>query len=265
MEVKNNIIGLEKKVLDHGLIRVVDFMGEDSSIVQAARVSYGGGTKSPAEDKALIRFLMRHRHTSPFEMCDIKLHLKMPMCIGEQWIRHRTASINKISGRYTVLKDQFYIPETKDFGVQSDVNRQCRDLAQNLEQAEKSRELLIQNSKQCYENYQNLINAGVAREIARMALPANIYTEFYWKCNLHNLLHLVHLRSGKGAQYEIRVYSEAIEEILKEWLPITYEAFVDYIKKSIVLSRVTKKLVSRNSEMYEGLGKSEISDFEENF
>lgn len=259
--MKNNIIGLEKKILDHGFIRVVDIMGNDSSIVQAARVSYGEGVKTLEKDRSLIRYLMRHKHTSPFEMCEIKFHLKMPMCIGEQWIRHRTANINKYSGRYSVLDSEFYITALENFARQSDVNRQGREEILTEKEAKEAQEIMIENSKNCYENYKKLLEKGVAKEIARMTLPANIYTQFYWKIDLHNLMHFMRLRSHHTSQWEIQQYSLAIEEIVKDWVPICYDAFVDYAKEAVMLSNVTKHLVSRNDKECGSLGVSELKEF----
>lgn len=263
--MSSKIIGIEKKVLDHGFIRVVDVMGEDASIVQAARVSYGTGTKKSSEDRALIRYLMRNKHTSPFEMCEIKLHLKMPMCIGEQWLRHRTASLNKYSGRYSVLDADFYVPDVEHLEKQSIVNKQGREGALEENIAAQIQEKMRTHCKKAYENYEELLNLGVAREIARMVLPANIYTQFYWKIDLHNLMHFMQLRSSSHAQYEIRVYSEIIEEIVKEWCPYTYEAFVDYRKNAVTLSGVTKHYVARKNVEMTDLGKSELLEFEAMF
>lgn len=265
IHMSSNIIGKEIKVLDHGFIRVVDAMGDDSSITQAARVSYGTGTKTKSEDRSLIRYLMRHKHTSPFEMCEIKLHLKMPMCIGEQWIRHRTANVNKISGRYSILDADFYIPNLENLEKQSNINKQGREEIIDQDLGKSIQDIMLDHSQKAYENYNILLKIGVAREIARMVLPANIYTQFYWKIDLHNLLHFIRLRSHPTAQYEIRVYSEFLEDIVKEWCPNTYEAFVDYNKDSVFLSKQTKFYVSRNDVAIEGLGKSEALEFESIF
>lgn len=259
--MNSKVIGIEKKVLDHGFVRVIDIMGNDSSIVQAARVSYGKGTKKSSEDRSLIRYLMRNKHTSPFEMCEIKLHLKMPMCIGEQWLRHRTANVNKYSGRYSILDADFYIPDIDHLEKQSLINKQGREGLVEKDNAEMIQRTMLEHCKKAYENYEKLLELGVAREIARMVLPANIYTQFYWKIDLHNLLHFIQLRSSSHAQYEIRVYSEILEEIVKEWCPYTYEAFLDYRKNAVILSSLTKQYVSRNDVEIKDLGKSELSEF----
>jgi thymidylate synthase (FAD) len=250
------------KVLDKGFIRIVDTMGDDSSIVQAARVSYGRGTKHTSQDRALIRYLLRHKHTSPFEMCEIKLHLKMPMCIGEQWLRHRTASVNKYSGRYSVMEDEFYIPEIENMQKQSQTNKQGREEGLSLTDAKDSIKIFKQHCAQSYAQYEELLKKGVAREIARMVLPANIYTQFYWKCNLHNLMHFMRLRSHPSAQYEIRAYSLILEQIVKEWVPITHEAFQDYVKDSVSVSKHTLQYLQRNSLELADLGKTEQLEFD---
>lgn len=258
------------KILDKGFVRVIDKMGNDSSIVQAARVSYGKGTKHTRQDRALIRYLLRHRHTSPFEMCEIKLHIKMPMFVARQWVRHRTASMNEYSARYSQVKDEFYIPVVQDIALQSDDNKQGRGQTVDISQAQKIRKLIAKHSKESYEKYQLMLEEGVAREIARIVLPQNVYTEFYWKCDLHNLLHLIKLRSHPTAQFEIVQYSKAIEKIVKEWVPYTYEAFVDYELESMAISRHTKHLLQRkeedsNENLEEILGKTELAEFEQSW
>ncbi len=227
-------------VLDHGFVRVIDYMGTDSAIVQAARVSYGRGTKKVNEDAGLINYLLRHRHTTPFEMCEIKFHIKLPIFIARQWIRHRTANVNEYSGRYSIMDKEFYIPEPQQLAAQSRLNHQGR--GESLEGAEAQRvlQLLRQDAMQVYSHYEEMLNEdatgkkldekrdGLARELARMNLSLNYYTQWYWKIDLHNLLHFLSLRADSHAQYEIRVYAEAMLEILKAWLPITYAAFMDY-------------------------------------
>lgn len=227
-------------VLDHGFVRVIDYMGTDSAIVQAARVSYGKGTKKVNEDAGLINYLMRHRHTTPFEMCEIKFHIKLPIFIARQWIRHRTANVNEYSGRYSIMDKEFYIPEPEQLAAQSKSNRQGRgDLLEGKEAA-RVLEILKEDSMRCYRNYEEMLNEdidgnilvegkpGLARELARMNLNLNFYTQWYWKVDLHNLLHFLSLRADAHAQYEIRVYAEAMLDILKAWLPITHAAFMDY-------------------------------------
>lgn len=227
-------------VLDHGFIRVIDYMGTDSAIVQAARVSYGRGTKKLNEDAGLINYLMRHRHTTPFEMCEIKFHIKLPIFIARQWIRHRTANVNEYSGRYSIMDKEFYIPEPEQLAAQSKSNRQGRGELLEGKDAARVLEILKEDSMRCYKNYEEMLNEdidgnvlvegkpGLARELARMNLNLNFYTQWYWKVDLHNLLHFLSLRADPHAQYEIRVYAEAMLDILKAWLPITHAAFMDY-------------------------------------
>ncbi|MGI9434144.1 MAG: FAD-dependent thymidylate synthase [Geminicoccaceae bacterium] len=227
-------------VLDQGFIRVIDYMGDDAAIVQAARVSYGRGTKQVSNDRGLINYLMRHRHTSPFEMCEIKLHIKLPIFIARQWIRHRTANVNEYSARYSVLEEAFYTPAPEHLAAQSQSNRQGRaDVIQGPE-AETALDAIQAHSRGAYDLYLDLLNEdrdgrardpekqGVARELARMTLPLNTYTEWYWKIDLHNLLHFSALRADSHAQYEIRAYAEVLLDILKRWVPLTHDAFIDY-------------------------------------
>jgi len=227
-------------VLDHGFVRVIDYMGDDSAIVQAARVSYGKGTKQTNQDRGLIQYLMRHRHTTPFEMCDIKFHIKLPIFIARQWIRHRTASVNEYSARYSILGNEFYVPKPENMAMQSTINKQGRDNILSPAESEKVLRLLHQDAEQCYGHYQEMLNEdeqgnvlnennpALARELARMNLTLNFYTEWYWKINLHNLFHFLSLRADSHAQYEIRVYAEAMLDIVKEWVPFAYEAFMEY-------------------------------------
>ena len=238
--VKNleNILYKKFSVLDHGFVRVIDYMGDDSSIVQAARVSYGKGTKKISQDKGLINYLLSHRHSTPFEMNEIKLHIKLPIFVARQWIRHRTANVNEYSARYSVLDNEFYIPEKRNLKSQSKVNNQGRD--SEVKNSDQIKKLLLANSKKNFEIYNLLLNEdkygnvitkekeGIARELARMVLPLNTYTQWYWKIDLHNLMHFLSLRFDKHAQYEIRVYAELILKIMKKWVPYTYDAFVKY-------------------------------------
>jgi thymidylate synthase (FAD) len=247
-------------VLDHGFVRVIDYMGDDSAVVQAARVSYGKGTKAVRKDRGLIRYLLRHRHTTPFEMCEIKYHVKLPVFVARQWIRHRTANVNEYSARYSILDREFYIPSAENLAAQSLSNRQGRgDVLQGAE-AEEALSILKQDAASCYDHYEHLLNEGpdgeprdparqgLARELARMNLPLNIYTQWYWKADLHNLLHFLSLRADPHAQYEIRVYAEAMLETVRRWVPLTYEAFTDYVEGSLHLSKgalaVVRKLVA---------------------
>ncbi len=217
-------------VLDKGFVRVIDYMGDDHAIVQAARVSYGAGTKTVRTDAGLIDYLMRHQHTSPFEMCDIKLHVKLPVFVARQWIRHRTASVNEYSGRYSEIADTFYEPEPSAIGRQSSLNRQGSAGAVSPRAAERAIEAWRDGAVQAYEQYQALLSDeddAVAREVARIGLPVSHYTEWYWKTNLHNLLRFLELRMDSHAQYEIRVYAEAIGQIVAAWVPLTWSSFLD--------------------------------------
>ena len=243
-----NILYKPFKVLDHGFIRVIDYMGDDSSIVQAARVSYGKGTKKLNQDKNLINYLLSHQHTTPFEMNEIKLHIKLPMFVARQWIRHRTANVNEYSARYSILDNEFYIPKIEDLKPQSKINNQGRsgEIEKNL--ARHYLSLLRDNSKINFSTYHHLLNLnedgdildenreGIARELARMILPVNSYTQWYWKIDLHNLMHFLALRFDPHAQYEIRVYADVMIKILKKWVPLTYEAFVKNRLNSFTLS-----------------------------
>ncbi|MDX1916450.1 MAG: FAD-dependent thymidylate synthase [Rickettsiaceae bacterium] len=238
------------EVLDHGFVRVIDYMGDDSAIVQAARVSYGKGTKQISQDRGLINYLMRHRHTTPFEMCDIKFHIKLPIFIARQWIRHRTASVNEYSARYSIMGSDFYLPKETDLSPQSTFNKQGRS-DQKLSRAESAKVLAIleQDAANSYKNYIEMMNQdengniidesaiGITRELARMNLTLNHYTEWYWKINLHNLLHFLALRADKHAQLEIRLYAETMLDIVKLWVPITYDAFIEYRKDSALISK----------------------------
>ena len=232
------ILGKEFKVLDHGFVRVVDYMGNDQSIVQAARVSYGTGTKHTSQDRGLIHYLLRHKHTTPFEMCEIKFHIKLPMFVARQWIRHRTANVNEYSARYSILEDQFYIPRPEHISTQSAVDKQCReDEPLTPELARKVIQLMEENATESYADYEKLIHEhGLARELARGILPVNIYTQWYWKIDLHNLLHFLKLRADRHAQYEIRAYAEVMLSLVEKWVPIVYEAFMNYSVRGVNFS-----------------------------
>jgi len=221
------------ELLDHGFLRVVDYMGDDSAIVQAARVSYGRGTRKVSEDAALIRYLMRHRHSTPFEMCEIKFHVKLPIFVARQWIRHRMASVNEYSARYSILDREFYIPEPAQLAAQSVSNRQGRADALPPEVAERVMTMLRADAVQCFTDYETMLDdgeggIGLARELARMNLTLNTYTQWYWKIDLHNLMHFIALRIDPHAQYEIRVYAEAMLTVLRAWVPAAAAAFEDY-------------------------------------
>ncbi len=227
-------------VLDHGFVRVIDYMGDDAAVVQAARVSYGRGTKRVSEDRGLINYLMRHRHTTPFEMCEIKYHVKLPIFVARQWIRHRTANVNEYSARYSILDKEFYIPAPDRLGAQSPNNRQGRGEVLQGEEAARVLDLLREDSEQTYAHYQEMLNedddsrvldesrSGLARELARMNLTLNYYTQWYWKIDLHNLMHFLSLRADDHAQYEIRVYADVMLETAKRWVPLSLAAFMEY-------------------------------------
>ena len=230
----------ELLVLDHGFIRVVDYLGDDGAVVQAARVSYGKGTKAVSNDRGLIRYLLRHRHTTPFEMCEIKLHVKLPIFVARQWIRHRTANVNEYSARYSVLDHEFYVPADEHLATQSKSNRQGRDEVLSGPQAEQATRDIEALSDRAYELYEALLNEtaggevidadkqGLARELARMVLPVNYYSQWYWKIDLYNLLHFLSLRADPHAQYEIRAYADVLCDVVAKWVPLVWEAFEDY-------------------------------------
>jgi len=254
-------------ILDHGFIRVVDYMGDDSSIVQSARVSYGKGTKKVSTDSGLIKYLMRHRHSTPFEMCEIKYHVKLPIFVARQWIRHRTANINEYSARYSILDKEFYLPSKENLAAQSTSNRQGRGKTINGKQADNILEMLKKDAEQTYNNYETMLNErydgtiidetnqGLARELARMNLTLNTYTQWYWKTDLLNLLNFLSLRADSHAQYEIRAYAQAMTETLKKWVPITFEAFMDYRVGAMELSAKGKAVIQK-------MIKGESCDFE---
>ena len=271
------------EVLDHGFIRVIDYMGDDSSIVQSARVSYGKGTKKISNDKGLIKYLMRHRHSTPFEMCEIKFHIKLPIFIARQWIRHRTANVNEYSARYSILDKEFYIPSAENLAAQSAINNQGRGDALTDDEASNVIQILKKDAEQTYSNYETLLNessegniideskSGIARELARMNLTLNTYTQWYWKIDLNNLLHFLALRADDHAQYEIRVYADAMLDIVKKWVPLTYEAFDDYRIGGTELSakevNLMRKLLKGEKVSFEeeGLSKREWSELQRKF
>ena len=230
----DRVLNQEFKALDKGFVRVVDYMGNDSSIVQAARVSYGKGTKTTQDDVALIRYLLKHKHTTPFEMCEIKLHIKAPIFIARQWLRHRTASVNEYSARYSIIEEEYYVPATENIRKQSSSNKQGRGEALSTEESQEIQNKMDQVTQNCFALYNEFIkiddnnNELVAKELARSILPVNIYTQFYWKIDLHNLMHFLRLRCDSHAQYEIREYANIILDLLKLWLPHTHQAFLDY-------------------------------------
>lgn len=282
-----------KSVLDHGFVRVVDYMGDDAAVVQAARVSYGRGTRKVSQDAGLIRYLMRHRHSTPFEMCEIKFHVKLPIFVARQWIRHRTANVNEYSARYSVLDKEFYVPDLEYIkhqrrkdqepegqaslfpedrnvvpihtAAQSRTNRQGREDVLSPDDARQVLEILQNEGSHAYRSYLKLLNediagnqkdpskVGIARELARLVLPVNIYTQWYWKTNLHNLMHFLSLRSEPHAQYEIRAYAEAMQTIMQSWVPLTYAAFCEYrlgaaTFSATMLEVLRRKLAGENVE-----------------
>ncbi|MFK7761633.1 MAG: FAD-dependent thymidylate synthase [Roseobacter sp.] len=258
-------------VLDHGFVRVIDYMGDDAAICQAARVSYGKGTKSVQNDEGLIRYLMRHWHSTPFEMCEVKLHVKLPVFVARQWIRHRTANVNEYSARYSILDREFYIPAPEHINAQSVVNNQGRGGVLQGEEAARVLEILKSDSERCYDNYEAMIGQegqdGLARELARMNLPANIYTQWYWKVDLHNLFHFLRLRADSHAQYEIRVYADSICKMVEDWVPAAYKAFEDYrlggaTLSGKALSCVKRQLAGDNvTQETSGMSKGEWREF----
>ena len=244
-------------ILDHGFIRVIDYMGDDSSIVQAARVSYGKGTKKVSTDSGLIKYLMRHWHSTPFEMCEIKYHVKLPIFIARQWIRHRTANVNEYSARYSILDKEFYLPSSEHLAAQSQSNRQGRGEVIEGDQAKQVLDLLKNDAERTYKNYEEMLNQrfdgttidenkkGLARELARMNLTLNTYTQWYWKTDLLNLMNFLRLRADSHAQYEIRAYADAMLDTVKKWVPITYEAFMDYRVGGTEVSSKGKKVIQK--------------------
>jgi thymidylate synthase (FAD) len=244
-------------VLDHGFVRVIDYMGDDSAIVQAARVSYGRGTKRVQEDAGLIRYLMRHRHSTPFEMCEIKYHVKLPIFVARQWIRHRTANVNEYSARYSILDREFYIPEPQHLAAQSASNRQGRGDVLGGDDAARVLDILRGDAMQTYDHYAEMLNEdetgaprdrdrpGLARELARMNLTLNTYTQWYWKIDLHNLLHFLSLRADAHAQHEIRVYAEEMLKTVEAWVPLACQAFRDYRLGAVTLSAQMLAVVKR--------------------
>ncbi|MCM0021450.1 MAG: FAD-dependent thymidylate synthase [Tagaea sp.] len=265
-------------VLDHGFVRVIDYFGDDAAIVQAARVSYGKGTKKVSDDRNLIRYLMRHRHSTPFEMCEIKLHVKLPIFVARQWIRHRTANVNEYSARYSILDREFYVPVPEQLAAQSTSNRQGRGDLLEGSAAEKALGAIENLSAEAYRVYEELLNEtrdgrtivpdapGLARELARMTLPTNYYTQWYWKIDLNNLFHFLSLRADSHAQYEIRVYADVIRKVVERWCPIAYEAFEDYRMTGVAVSgpgmAVVKRLLAGEAVTQEnsGLGKREWTE-----
>jgi len=273
-------------VLDHGFVRVIDYMGDDAAITQAARVSYGKGTKKLNEDKALIFYLLRHWHTTPFEMCEIKYHVKLPIFIARQWIRHRTANVNEYSARYSIMDREFYLPAAEQLGVQSTNNRQGRAAVLSPDEAAKVQKILREDAERCYQHYMEMMNvqgsdggedtepqildpnrSGLARELARMNLNLNFYTQWYWKTDLHNLMHFCRLRADAHAQYEIQAYARVLLDTMQRWVPATFEAFQQYREGAINLSKSGLDVLQRMlrgeqvSEQSSKMGKREWREF----
>jgi thymidylate synthase (FAD) len=267
-------------VLDHGFVRVIDYMGDDAAVVQAARVSYGRGTKKVSEDKGLIHYLMRHRHSTPFEMCEIKFHVKLPIFVARQWIRHRTANVNEYSARYSILDREFYVPAEENLAAQSASNRQGRGDVLEGKEAAQVLDLLRTDATHAYDHYLTMLNEsedgqkidesrqGLARELARMNLGLNFYTQWYWKVDLHNLMHFLSLRADAHAQYEIRVYADVMVDLLKRWVPLTAEAFVEHRLHGVTLSKsawgAIKRMLTGETVTQEasGLGKREWNELQ---
>jgi len=267
-------------VLDRGFVRVIDYMGDDGAVVQAARVSYGRGTKKVSEDRGLIHYLLRHRHSTPFEMCEIKFHVKLPIFVARQWIRHRTANVNEYSARYSVLDNEFYIPAPEQLAAQSSANRQGRGDVLEGAEAQRVLALLREDAAQAYAHYEEMLNEredgsrldesrqGLARELARMNLSLNFYTQWYWKTDLHNLLHFLSLRADPHAQYEIRVYAERMLDVVAKWVPITHEAFLQHRLHAVTLSAAAMAAVKRMlagetvTPENSGLGKREWAELQ---
>ena len=269
------------KVLDHGFVRVIDYMGDDSSVVQAARVSYGKGTKKLNQDKNLINYLISHRHSTPFEMNEIKFHIKLPIFVARQWIRHRTANVNEYSARYSILDKEFYLPKNQDLKPQSKINNQGRSGELSLEEVNLYSKILKENSTKSFENYSILLNEdensntldlkkrGLARELSRMTLPLNAYTQWYWKIDLHNLMHFLSLRFDTHAQYEIRVYADVMMKILKKWVPLTYDSFVSNRLDSLTISshgiEYLKSLIHGKKKGSKNISKRELENIKKIF
>jgi len=268
------ILGHAFPVLDHGFIRVVDYMGVDESISEAARTSYGKGTTATSSPQGLINRLMRLAHTSPFEMCEIKFHIKMPIFVMRQWIRHRTANVNEYSARYSILNDEFYIPLPEHLAKQSKTDKQGREQVFDHQEACEILEILKLNAASSYEDYRILSEPenkggdyGLSRELARMAIPVNVYTECYWKIDLHNLLHFLRLRADSHAQYEIRAYADIMMDLVKQWVPMTHSAFMKYRMNAVTFSEPELKIISNmlpelfDAKWLPDFSKSEVLEF----
>lgn len=253
------------RVLDHGMLRVVDYMGNDDAICQAARTSYGKGTTSTSNNRGLINYLLSHGHTTPFEMCELKLHVKLPIFVARQWIRHRTANVNEYSARYSILDREFYVPQADQIQMQSTTNNQGREEGLTSDDKKVIRRHFARRNDDSYEAYLDLIKPqseggdfGLARELARLDLPPSIYTQWYWKVDLHNLFHFLRLRADPHAQYEIRVYAEAICELVKDWVPLAYDAWIEYQKEASKFSATEWAIIHELLARHPGAVKSLI-------
>ena len=271
-------LGIPTTVLNEGFIRTIDYMGDEPAIVQAARVSYGKGTKTPSDDRGLIRYLMRHRHTTPLEMVELKVHVKLPIFVARQWIRHRTANVNELSGRYSILPTEFYVPEPEEVQPQSKANRQGRDGAYDSQMQRDIIATLSEGAARQFATYGELVDEDeidLSRELARIGLPLSTYTEWYWKIDLHNLLHFLSLRADPHAQKEVRVYAEELLNVVRCWLPNVHEAFVDYrleahsfsgiemeiLRKAVADSSYVANALLTNAEFHGGLSGRELNEF----
>ncbi len=264
MEAAEALLDKEIKVLDKGFVRLVDYMGGDHRIVQAARVSYGEGTKTYRQDQGLIHYLIRNDHTSPFEQVQLTFHTKMPIFVARQWVRHRTARLNEISGRYSVMKDEFYVPAPADVCTQSADNKQGSGDAVPLAQANEIIAQFEEDQRRLYARYEGMLDLDIARELARINLPLSLYTEWYWQIDLHNLFHFIHLRADAHAQMQIRVFAEALAICAKAVAPLAYEAFEEHKLHAIKFSRAEclalqsmiagepNTLQGRNLKIFEG-------------
>ena len=244
VEAAEALLDQEFKVLDKGFVRLVDYMGGDQRVVQSARVSYGEGTKSFRQDKGLINYLMRNWHTSPFEQVSLTFHTKMPVFVARQWVRHRTAKLNEISGRYSVMKDEFYVPEPEHVSFQSEDNKQGRGEPLPVDDAARVIGMMQEEQSAVYKNYEAMLEMGVARELARSNLPLSLYTEWYWQIDLHNLFHFLQLRMDPHAQYEIRAYAEVMAVCAKAVAPLSYDAFEEHILGSVTFSKAELEAVA---------------------
>jgi thymidylate synthase (FAD) len=259
----DDILGVPEGVLDHGFVRVIDYMGDEAAICQAARVSYGDGTKSVSEDRGLLRYLMRRRHSTPFEMCEIKLHVKLPIFVARQWIRHRTANVNEVSARYSILAREFHVPAAGDIAKQSTTNKQGREDGTDDMRPEEVMDIMRRAMDRSFDDYDELVDEegyAVARETAREVLPMSTYTEWYWKVDLHNMLHFLSLRADPHAQYEIRVYADAILNIVSQWVPNVYEAFNDYRMGAHTFSRQEMEVLRKFVQNPNGFGEMPMPD-----